>query len=557
MTLKNRFISIFSILAGMIIILLFIVLELLNNQEDVFNAADYRYNSYKLGLTSKINSDLLTALARKHVVTRKPEYKELYFQVVDMLEGNAPWPEGFKKSYENRVREMNFSAGEKSRLDESNDLSLALVELEEQAFDIIGPYIGKSTAELTPQEQELTQQAIVLLYGEDYENRVAQIKRPVDQFFDLLQTRTAEELISVEEHSKTLGTITITFVVIILVVLALAYLIIIRRVIAPTLTLIEKINVITQGDLSGKIPVIGKDELANVAVALNEMMQKLSLLMHDVQQESRNTSEFSRQLDEIAAHASELTSQQLEAVETISASVYENSAASKEVAQTCVDTVDSVNDIDKETKTSKQIIGKSLASVNALSVQLSSSVEKMEQLVKSVADVTDIVDVINSIAEQTNLLALNAAIEAARAGDMGRGFAVVADEVRSLAQRTQDSTSEITNTITMLENVSKAVVEQVKNSDAGIKEANEHTQEISHSLNGIESLVGGIKDSAATIAAATEQQAQVTDDISARLIQIRDGAATTMEQSKSILTTAHQLKEVSNNVNQSIEVFKI
>lgn len=98
MTLKNRFISIFSILAGMIIILLFIVLELLNNQEEVFNAADYRYNSYTLGLTSKINSDLLTALARKHVVTRKPEYKAMYFQVVDMIEGNAPWPEGFKKA---------------------------------------------------------------------------------------------------------------------------------------------------------------------------------------------------------------------------------------------------------------------------------------------------------------------------------------------------------------------------------------------------------------------------------------------------------------------------
>lgn len=62
-----------------------------------------------------------------------------------------------------------------------------------------------------------------------------------------------------------------------------------------------------------------------------------------------------------------------------------------------------------------------------------------------------IVSSIQDIARQTNLLALNAAIEAARAGSHGRGFAVVAEEVRNLSRQAADSSAQIRQIATSLE----------------------------------------------------------------------------------------------------------
>ncbi len=168
-----------------------------------------------------------------------------------------------------------------------------------------------------------------------------------------------------------------------------------------------------------------------------------------------------------------------------------------------------------------------------------------------------ILDVINNIAEQTNLLALNAAIEAARAGDQGRGFAVVADEVRTLAQRTQQSTTEIQNKVHALEQVSSAVSAEIETSNASSQKAVDDSVQVGEILNKIQTLVNNISDMNTAIASASEQQTKVSDDIAKRIIVIHEGAETAAKQSQAVFDSSQELKTVSEALIDQVKRFKL
>ena len=178
-------------------------------------------------------------------------------------------------------------------------------------------------------------------------------------------------------------------------------------------------------------------------------------------------------------------------------------------------------------------------------------------LAQAATKIGEVVNLISDIAEQTNLLALNAAIEAARAGEQGRGFAVVADEVRTLAQRTQDSTSEIDEMITRLQESSKNAITVMESGRSQVASSVDQATKAGESIESITNAVGHISDMNAVIANAVEQQSFVAEEVNQNITVINEVAEQNAAAVNQITASSEELSRMAVSLHDMISKFRV
>ncbi len=236
--------------------------------------------------------------------------------------------------------------------------------------------------------------------------------------------------------------------------------------------------------------------------------------------------------------------QQSEIHQLVSA-IEEMTASFHDVARNCESSSSMAEHAQKLARESQTIARKAIEANAALTRDMDQSTAIVKDLMNQSQSIGSVLDVIRSIAEQTNLLALNAAIEAARAGEAGRGFAVVADEVRTLAQRTQQSTSEIEAMIGKLQTGTRTAVDTINNSHKLVQSSVEGIEKTGQALEEISSAVHAITDMSLQIASASEEQSCVAEEVSKnvnRISGLADGTTQNAVQAQ---------KLVSNLTNQA------
>jgi methyl-accepting chemotaxis protein len=226
------------------------------------------------------------------------------------------------------------------------------------------------------------------------------------------------------------------------------------------------------------------------------------------------------------------TQVQASSVSETSASIDQMVASIQRVADTAKVLLDISNRSREEVHNGIGTMEKATDGLNRINTTITSSGQIIGALGQRADDIGKIIEVIDDLAEQTNLLALNAAIEAARAGEHGLGFAVVADEVRKLAEKSAQSTKEISELIQSIQKEARKAVENMDRSTSIVNEGLELGGELNAALRKISNVVTEVYKFAQEIGAATNEQSHGSSQIA---------RATT------------RLNEITHEINSAVE----
>ena len=324
------------------------------------------------------------------------------------------------------------------------------------------------------------------------------------------------------------------------------------RLAMQTLSLIQRdLNFTLRADVKQQ------DEIGLTLNAVNRLLDTLQQTFTEFSVGSLQIKSTAESLSQAAQHLASSASQANDATSLIAAGVEEMTVSITDISQRTQETSRITNESGKLASDGGATIERTVQAINEIADSIRQASHEVTALGEGISRIGGVVNVIRDVAGQTNLLALNAAIEAARAGEQGRGFAVVADEVRKLAERTAQSTQEISATVEAIQQESQATVsrmsqveEKVVQGVAMATESGEIITQIRHASHRVMDQVGEITN-------AIREQSSAAESIAHQVEQIAQVVQQTSSTAEETSAAAEELNVTTESIHQQISRYRI